>query len=240
VNYATRAGFLFANGGNYRLSTQYPTPFPPLLWVSASPDAPAASLSEVPWTTNHLGTVVSAMPTNYAVGIPFTVTISVNASDAVRAYAIEEMPPLGFAVTNVSHEGIFCPVTRKIRWGVFLGNTARTFSYQMIAATNSPAVAEFHGVASSNGVNQPVTGQRVVRRATTISPARLDTIKTLADGNRLLTFLGNPGVSYSLEGSSDLIEWTPLAELLNNDGALQFIDLDTNTVNKFYRATPRE
>ncbi len=240
VNFVTRAGFLFAKGGSYTLSTHYPTPIPPMLWVSPSIETTSLFGHEEPWATNHLASAVASLPTNYVVGVPFDVSIAVTLAASVKAYALEEVPPIGFAVTNVSDGGVFCRETRKIRWGVFSDKDPRTLSYQLLAFTNSPNIAKFAGVISCNGINQRITGQRETRRATTITSATLHGIKTLSDGNRLLTFSGEAGVNYVLEETTDLVDWKPIAELLNSDGTLQYIDLSTNEVNKFYRAVPRD
>lgn len=240
VNYVTRAGFLFADADHYRLSNQFPTPVAPLLWVSAQIGTATLHSPEEPWVTNRLASAVSSVPTNYIVGAPFTVSIAVTPGAGVKAYALEETPPIGFSVTNVTGAGVFCRETRKIRWGLFSDLEPRTLSYQLVALTNSPSIARFNGVVSCNGINQPVTGQRETRRATHLTAAKLDGVKTLSDGNRLLTFSGEPGIDYVLEASSDLLDWQPIAELLNSDGNLQFIDPSTNEVIKFYRALPRE
>ncbi len=239
VSYATRAGFLVSESG-YGLSTLSPTPFPPMLWEAGEPGTISLTSNHEPWTTNRLGTAISSLPTNYVVGVPFTATIVVTPTAGVRAYALEETPPFGFSITNITEGGLFCPLTRKIRWGVFSNAEPITVSYQLMAATNSPSVAKFAGVLSCNGINQPITGRRETTRNTSLGAARLEPIRPMADGNRLLTFPGEPGVSYILEGTTDFNDWTPIAELLNSDGALQFIDPSTDELNKFYRAVRQE
>ena len=246
VSYVSRAGYLYVKGSDYRISTAYPTPFPPMLWVSTNETTVSPTLNstnEVPWSANYpgLGTAVSAMPTNYNVGVPFTVSIAVTPNSGVSAYAVEERVPYGWVVTNVSSDGVFCPATMKVRWGAFLDNTARTLSYTITpAATNAPSVVEFAGVASFDGINGPITGQRRTTRTTTLQPAQLQSVKTLDDGNRLLTFIGQAGIAYTLEASSNFGDWQPIEELLNNDGVLQYIDLATNNVIRFYRAVPQQ
>ncbi|MFN7138952.1 MAG: Ig-like domain-containing protein [Limisphaerales bacterium] len=239
VNYATRAGFLLESGQTYTVSTHSPTPVPPMLWIPTSSDVSVLSLREEPWTTsNRLATAEASMPTNYTVGVPFTVSIAVNASAAVKAYALEEAIPFGFLVTNITEQGVFCPMTRKVRWGVFLDAEPRTVSYQLIGTTNAPTIARFAGIVSCNGINHPVTGRRGIRRGGVVTLAHHESIKTLSDGNRLMSFSGEPGVAYILEGSADLVDWKPIAELLNSDGKLQYIDSAPNDAIKFYRAVP--
>jgi hypothetical protein len=240
VNYAARAGYLWRKGGGYSVSTHYPTPLPPLVWVSSN--APVAStfgVNDGPWTTNYPGTAVSAMPTNYALGVSLTLTLNITPSSDISAYAVEDRPPHGWTVSQVSHEGRFNPATGVVRWGVFVDNTNRVLSYVATPnSTNAPATATFAGVVSFDGINAPITGQRRAYRNTSQVPARLESVKLLSDGNRLLTFSGEPGTCYTLEGSGDLAEWQPIEVLLNNDGVLQYIDLQTNGTQRFYRALP--
>ncbi len=242
ISYVTRAGYLFGSGGSYTLSSRYPTPFPPLLWVplNGSNTGPG----EPPWSTNGAGSALSDLPTNYFPGVPFTVTIAVTPGSNTLAYALEDRPPEGWAVTNVSDGGTFCPVTHKIRWGLFSDNAVRTITYQVIPRTNlTTRTAYFYGVASFNGINVPITGQRSTRYtpATVTEPPRLQSISVLSTGERLMTFQGAPGVCYTIETSPNFLDWTPLEELLNNDGALQYIDTaGENSEQRFYRVKPVE
>lgn len=246
VNYVTRAGYLLSLGGAYQFSTNYPSPAAPLLWVapglSETPVLSTANAPEAGWLTNGVGTAVAAMATNYVPGVPVSVTITVTPATNARVWAVEDRPPVGSTVTNISSGGVFSPLTGKVRWGLFDATNTGTLSYQVIlSGSNAPAVAEFAGVASFDGINVPITGGRKTRRATSvIAPARLNSIEPLADGQKLVTFQGEPGVAYTVEATTNLTEWNALETLLNNDGTLQYIDLSTNAVLKFYRAVPNQ
>ena len=103
---------------------------------------------DFPYVTNYLSLAVSSLATNYFLGVPFTVTITVNPPTNTLAYAVEDRPPLGFVVSNISDDGVFCPITRKVKWGIFLDNTPRSLTYQVTAQTNAIGLATFAGVAS--------------------------------------------------------------------------------------------
>jgi len=244
ISYLTRAGFLYESSSSYTISTVYPTPFPPLLWVPVNSKFPpitgSSSLSgDFPYVTNYSSLAVSSLPTNYFWGVPFTVTITVTPPTNTLAYAGEDRPPVGFVVTNISDDGVFCPVTKKVNWGVYLDNTPRVLTYQVIPPTNITGLATFSGTASFDGRNVPVTRQRYTRFGGGTLPPLPQSVTRLANGDRLLTFIGTPGVAYRIEVSTDLLNWTPLEQLLNNDGILHYTDTaSTDFVNRFYRVVP--
>jgi hypothetical protein len=248
VAYLTRAGYLLASGGDYTLSTNFPTPFPPLLWVPLTGDAglcvPGISTTagnREPFVTNSCGSAISALPTNYFSGVPFTVTITVTPPSNSLAYAVEDRPPLGFAVTNISGDGVFCRETRTVKWGIFMDNIPRTLTYQVTPYTNIVGAAYFSGVASFDGHNIPIMGQRVTKYGGGTAPAVLQSVTTLDNGDRLMVFTGTPGACYMVEASTDLQTWVSVEQLLNNDGVMEFTDpAGGNYDNRYYRAVPMQ
>ncbi len=244
ISYLTRAGFLMESGGGYTVSSQYPTPYPPLQWIpnnATPPTANADALGGVPFVTNTATSVaVSTMPSTYAPGVTFTVTITVTPPSNTMAYAVQDRPPEGFAVTNVSDDGVFCPVTHLVKWGVYLDNAPRTLTYQVTPKTTSTTgTVTFAGVASFDGYNVPIYGQRVIGlgASTQIDPPPSS---PLTPGDRVVNLTGQAGVTYTIEASPDLIDWVPVGTLLNNDGVLNYHDPDgTNYGFRFYRIVPQ-
>jgi hypothetical protein len=244
VNYLTRAGYIAAGGGSYSVNSNYPTPLPPLIWVrNGSSDNTVVVLSNnVPWTTTNYGSAISTLPTNYFSNVTFTVTINVSPVPSCSAYAVEDRPPEGWVVTNISNGGFYCPILKKVKWGLFMDNQARSLSYQVTPRTNLLKTATFSGVASFDGLNVPITGKRSATfSAGSLPPATLQSIMTSTNGDRIISFLGQPGVVYRLEGSANLSDWTPMDSLLNNDGVLYYTDPSTtNSEARFYRAIPTD
>jgi hypothetical protein len=118
----------------------------------------------------------------------------------------------------------------------------RTVSYTVTPRlVASSIVTEFAGVASFDGVDVPIGGQRWIHFGGNITnvPPHVESITSLNDGNRLLTFRGEPGTAYTVEASENFIDWTPLEVLVNDDGIVQFIDIAGNSSEKrFYRIVP--
>ena len=243
ISYVTRAGFLVQGGGSYTFNTNVPSPYLPLLWVNQNPSpepmvlTPAENAAGGIWSSNLPGAAVAAMPTNYLPGVAFTVTITVTPASNFTAYAVEDLIPSGWVAANASHDGVFCPTTRKVSWGLFLDGNVRTLTYQVTPPTNSTAIGWFYGTASFDGINRPVTGQRKTVRQLQVDPPTPPVIRPLVPGENLLNFAGLAGANYRVETSTNLVDWVPLETLLNNDGTLQYIDVGaTNYGRRFYRA----
>jgi hypothetical protein len=56
------------------------------------------------------------------------------------------------------------------------------------------------------------------------------------DGEVSFVLTGPVGVAYAIETSTDLQHWTVAGYVLNNSGALRFVDRDLTTGARFYRA----
>ncbi len=70
-----------------------------------------------------------------------------------------------------------------------------------------------------------------------VAQMRIDQLSSTAtNGVWLLTATGAPGTNYSAEVSTNLVDWTTVASLVNSNGILQFLDvLATDASLRFYR-----
>jgi hypothetical protein len=69
------------------------------------------------------------------------------------------------------------------------------------------------------------------------APPSLAAPLTLADGSVQVTPSGAAGMSYTVEASSDLLDWSPLASGVATNAIQGFIDADAATLSRrFYRA----
>lgn len=56
-------------------------------------------------------------------------------------------------------------------------------------------------------------------------------------GQVILNIVARNGVMVRIDASSNLLDWTPIGSVLNNQGTIQFADPDTLKFNqRFYRA----
>jgi len=92
---------------------------------------------------------------------PYRVTINAHAAGSgTKVYAIEDRPPPGWDVTNVSAAGVFDPVRGRVRWGLFSDGTDRTHTYDLTGPVAGAIACFGNGIISCDGVNQRISGDR--------------------------------------------------------------------------------
>src|SRR5262249_17980843 len=68
------------------------------------------------------------------------------------------------------------------------------------------------------------------------TPPTLSSMLTLNNGSAQFTLTGTPGDQYTIEFSTDLVNWTDAAKLTNIIGTVQFTDTQaSNYLHGFYR-----
>ncbi|MEY4202109.1 MAG: hypothetical protein RLZZ265_3849, partial [Verrucomicrobiota bacterium] len=229
VSFVTRAGFLVQRGGTY--SVNAPAKLP-LAWVSAGPAAQSR------WATAEVTTTPTGkgswrfLPPKLAVGTPATVTIILNPGATDACHAVEEIPPAGWAVANVSHAGVYDAATGRVRWGLFTDQTSRTLTYDV---TPTGALAPFAGVASFDGTNAPIAGAFEPQIVPAIAEPEFAPVTRLPSGEMVLPLSTRYGTITVIEISDDLRLWTPV--WTNSPGNQLFRDLPINTPpGRYYRS----
>jgi len=103
------------------------------------------------------GTVVRNLPDTYRGGVGFTVTLAVTPEADVELHTVDEIVPVGWTVTSVSHAGTaFANGT--VRWGPFVDADARDLSYVVQAPVGSVTNAAFRGTGSFGQVSVTTAG----------------------------------------------------------------------------------
>ncbi len=105
---------------------------------------------------------VRDLPSNYIPGQAFEVRLSATPEMSVTSYAIEEIPPKGWAVTKITEGGAWDAVTGKVKFGPFFDHTARQFAYIVAPPIEATARAEFNGSGSADGSVARTSGDRVI------------------------------------------------------------------------------
>jgi cytoskeletal protein RodZ len=116
--------------------------------------------------TVHAATADTAISsfstTTFQPGDGLTVTLIVTPPTTTSSYAVEDIPPTGWTVSNISNAGSWDAVNAEVKWGPFFDNTARTLSYTVTPPATASGSYIFSGIASFDGVSVPVTGNQTI------------------------------------------------------------------------------
>ncbi len=229
VSFVTRAGFLVQRGGTYTVNPLAPLP---LAW---NPNPPVSMLPRITTDTGILPTGKGCwrfLPPKLAVGTPATVTIIVNPGSTNAVHAVEEIPPAGWAVANVSHAGVYDAASGRVRWGLFTDQTPRTLTYDIVP---TGALAPFAGVVSFDGSNAPIAGAFEPMIVPAIAEPEFAPVTRLPSGEMVLPLSTRFGTITVIEISDDLRLWTPV--WTNSPGNQLFRDQPLNLPpGRYYRS----
>jgi hypothetical protein len=106
--------------------------------------------------------VERTLPPDYAPGTPCIVPLTARPGTNTAAWAVEEQPPAGWRVDELSDNGVRDPNTGKVKFGPYQDAAERVLTYRVTPPTNATEAAEFAGVASRDGQNSRVQGDRTV------------------------------------------------------------------------------
>ncbi|MBI4664679.1 MAG: PQQ-binding-like beta-propeller repeat protein [Verrucomicrobia bacterium] len=230
IDYVTRAGALWRNGERYTFDPNASQA--PLWWVNVSQPRPAALPRAASGGAFPLqNAAVSSLPPYFVPTEAFTVRTTVTVATGVAVYAVEERIPAGWTVSDLSHNGEFDAVNSQVKWGPFFDNTARQLSFQVSPPATSDERVTFAGLASFDGVNLPISGQRTTRASSSLSK-----LKRLADGSIEVTLRGRLGASFEIQVSTNLLEWSRLQAGTNSKGVIVLRDTAPVPGQRFYRA----
>jgi outer membrane protein assembly factor BamB len=235
VNYVTRAASLWQSGEYYYYD---PTVFAaPYWWVNPTSPPPGNSIELAPtYPSGTDGSITSVdMARQYSPGTPMKVQLQVSPASDRIVYAVEDSPPAGWMVTDISPPGQLDPLLGKIKWGPFFDDQQRTFSYAVIPPPDATGSVSFFGLASLDGTNLVFYGQRY----TTDRPVvpSLSSVALQPDGTVQLAVAGEVGFFYVVEASTDLLQWIPITSFFSSSDVTVVTDTDAPQYSRrFYRA----
>jgi len=142
-NYASVAGGIWLNGETYKYDPNAGSP--PLCWVNTT-------LRSV--RDNGASSVVRKMSAGYEAGAAVTVYLEVTVAGG-SFYTIEETPPEGWTVSDISGNGHFDKVNKVV---TFYGNQTKTWSYKVTPPAGTTGIKTFSGKSWFNGAEVAITG----------------------------------------------------------------------------------
>ncbi len=171
--------------------------------------------------------VTRILPSCYAAGTNLTVTINATPASTTGTYAIEETPPAGWTVSNISDGVLYSGI---IKFGPFFDNTARTLTYDVTPPATATGDNTFAGTASQDGVSTAVAGQTVISACPLYHPA--DTNKDFVISMDELTAYGaawKKGTAWSIEPNPIPLDYVIRAATLWKKGGKYKIDFTAGT-----------
>lgn len=257
VDYVTRAGALWKGGETYLFDND-PATNAPMWWVNPPPTSPAlhTDASEAPdpavaepprsvrlQSARGTPTPVLASrsaPAHFTPSQPTPVRVRVVPDAATLSFAIEETPPEGWILRNVSHGGRIDRVHHTIKWGPFYDTEPRDLTYEATPLPGSLTTAAFEGVASFNGRSVRLQGtQQMLPPGTVVAPTL--SVAASANGQFRFRLTGAPGARYLIESSSNLQDWLPLQSVTADDaGTLDHAVSQLGLTQRFFRARATE
>ena len=121
--------------------------------------------------TAELSFVTRDLPPAYVPGTPFPVALLVEPPHHGAAHAVEDQPPTGWEVSQISHDGVFDAAHGKVKWGPFTDQRPRTLTYLVTPPSAATGPHEFQGNGSLDGKSYPTLGDFRIEPASTAHPA---------------------------------------------------------------------
>lgn len=90
-----------------------------------------------------------------------------------NAYSVEEDIPAELIVGSISHDGVWDPNHRRIKWGPFTDTLNRILDYEILTPAQPASSYAFHGRSQFDAHPQSITGPNLWESATPASPASL-------------------------------------------------------------------
>lgn len=204
LSYVTRAGFLWRSGEAYRFDPTQGAP--PECWVPAGPPGP--SLAATPPSTR--GHAVRRPPVVWKPGRADQVVLELNPPPGTLAVAVEETVPNGWRVREVSDDGRYEPETRRIRWGLFYGETPRRLTYLASPLEDAACTGTFEGFASFDGKDVEIQGVRHAGASDESTRLRIAGSHRSANGKLRFRVEAPVDQVFVVEATSDLATWTEI------------------------------
>lgn len=118
------------------------------------------------------------------------------------------------------------------------GTELSTYKFVLpIHETNKTGTLTFRLDSFSENKSKIILTNVVIGRLGPTQPFRLVPTTNRFDGIRVYEMEGQSGFSYSIETTTNLVDWTTIAQLFNTNGVVSFTDSHfTNQTERFYRA----
>jgi hypothetical protein len=130
--------------------------------IGAGGQATAATTVTVNPAITAPSAISAFSASSYTSGVNLQVTLTITPLTTTSSYAVEDAPPAGWTVSNITNSGSWDAVNNEVKWGPFFDNTARTLQYTVTPPATASGSYTFAGIASFDGVNVSITGNQTI------------------------------------------------------------------------------
>ncbi len=132
--------------------------------------------------------VVRDLPPAYLPGAVLEVQLIVHPPRGGAAWLVEEAPPEGWAVSEISDDGTFDASVGRVKFGPFTEARERTLTYRVTVPMGTEGAQKFAGTSSLDGEAIPVAGETTVEPAGLHHPADAPTPDNAISGNEVTAY----------------------------------------------------
>ena len=104
------------------------------------------------------GFVRRLLPTGYSPGRTLLVSLQVSPPATTTAYSVEDQPPAGWSIGEISDNGLFDNTNLRVKFGPFFDNGPRTLIYEVSPPLSQTGGVRFLGSSSADGWANAVGG----------------------------------------------------------------------------------
>lgn len=108
------------------------------------------------------GTAARSFAGCYSAGSATTVSLTTNPSSTTQVYAVEETPPSGWTISDISHSGSWDSSKKQVKWGPFFDHDPRTLTYKATPPAGESGVKTFTGSISVDGISSAIGGSATI------------------------------------------------------------------------------
>lgn len=160
--------------------------------------------------------ILSDPVNDYCGGETKTIHFALNVPVGTVVIGIEDSPPVGWLVSNISDGGIYDVVNAKVKWGPFFAPLPVMVMYDVTPAINKTGLRCFDGTISIDGINQPICGDECI----------LDAVQGDMNGDGLVNLTDWKLFKSCLSGPNVAADPDCLCRAdLNGDGVIDLIDV---------------
>jgi len=153
-----------------------------------SVEVPIGGASTVDRGGGGSGTIARVLPEAYVPGTALTVTLEVVPGTGTQLLLVEEVPPAGWAIADITPAGTFEAAQGRIKWAPITDDQARSVTYTATPPLAADGTMSFEGTGTFDEATVPTGGDQAFPRQ------RLDS----GTASRTLPACYVPGVAMSV------------------------------------------